>query len=705
MAATAAHPKQTLHETPALIALGEALHLLPHHTKPFRRRHILFLFITVAFVGSMFLELGAVMTRRSLDPRSLFTQSVTPPVVNVMTVVRSSNGFAFSFNNEQFSAQATGDKLSGSISDADLKKGAALTSVLVTPLPSHVPAPEAAAELEVATEQDAAAFATFKSHAAPGQDMPTITAAYFAPKPTTIADISLESRAADTLGGTSMTKSVYVIKPKFAGNPTRTVVWTTQVLGKPLAVSIRGIVVGSQVPTSMAPILASMKIHSESKVEGLSTLLQKPSAPVVDQKYIADVVSPAVVKIYHIVCGALVYKNNVLTTDSCSGTTGSGFIVSSDGYVATNGHVVVYGAQDVLANALASDSSLLALYLKGSSQLNDRQVTEIMSRPELTAAAIAKVYDLSDSDLSFTNKREITVVALGSSPLDLKDEASAKKVVDSFDDTDKLKRANIVGYDYVSKDQFTVIADPKKGFSGSDVALLKIDAFNLPIVRLSDEPVEQNQKISIFGFPGDADNELTDNSTLGVTVTNGSISSIRDAAGGESTLYQSDADASHGNSGGPAIDENGKAIGLLTYRFASGDSADAAKSYIRDIADFKKLVKNKGVVLNTNSKTQDAWETGLNLYSKHHYSAALTDFREVVQLYPAHRLADKYVGLSKQAISDGKDIKEPSVLLLLIGAAIGMGGITLAVILIARHHGKHKVYRAFHTHNLVAHAH
>jgi S1-C subfamily serine protease len=702
--AASAHPKQTLHETPALLALGEALHFLPHHTKAFRRRHILFLAVTVAFVGTMFLELGAVMTRRSLDPRALFTESVTSPSINKTTTVKSSYGFGLTFNNEQFSAYVRGGGLEGNVSDAELKKGAALSSVVITPLPSHVPAPEAAAELEVISEQDAGAFATFKATATAGQDMPTITANYFAPKPTNIANISLESRTQDTLGGTSMIKSVYVVSPKFAGNPTRTIVWSMQLQGKPLSVNVRGVLVGSDVPTSMAPILTSLKINSDSKVEGISSLYEKPVTPVIDQKYIADAVSPAVVKIYHIVCGVLVYQGRVLTNDTCNGSTGSGFIVSSDGYIATNGHVVVYGAQDFLANALIANNTLFAQYLK-STKLSDIQIKEIMSRPELTASAIAKIYDLSDSELSFSNKREITVVALGTTPLELKDEAAAKKIVDSFDSTDTLKRANIVGFDYASKDQFAVVANPDKGFSASDVALLKVDAINLPILRLSSDSVTQNQKISVYGFPGDADNELTDNTSLGVTVTDGSINSIRDAAGGESQLYQSDVDASHGSSGGPAVDEHGKVIGLLTYRYSSGDNADATKSYIRDITDFKKLVKNKDVILNTDSKTQTAWEHGLDLYSKQHYSAALPVFKEVEQLYPAHRLAGRYVDLSKQAIEDGKDIKEPSVVLLMLGAGAGLGGIALAVILISKQHGKHKVYRAFHTHNLVAHSH
>lgn len=702
--ASSAHPKQTLHEMPALIALGEALHLLPHHTKPFRRRHIAFLMLAILFVGTMLVEVSSVITRRSLDPRTLFTQSVTAPIHDPTTIVRSSNGFAFSFNNEQFSARVTGPGLDDSPTDAELKKGNALSSVLISPLPSHVPAPEAAAEFEVISEQDAGAFATFKSKAPAGQDMATVTADYFAPKPSGIADIKLENRAADTLGGTAVIKSVYAISPKFAGNTTRTVVWTAQVQGKPVSVTVKGIVVGAEVPTSMASIIASLKLSSKSKVEGLSTLLQKEEAPTVDQKYTADLVSPSVVKIYHIVCGTLVYKKNVLAPDACSGATGSGFIVSSDGYIATNGHVVVYGAKDVLANAMAENSALLSQYLK-SNQISDKQIAEILSRPELMASAISKIYDLSDAELSFTNERSLTVVALGNTPLEIKDEAAAKKLITVFNGTDKVRRATVVGYDYSSRDQFTVLADPKQGFSASDVALLKIDGKDLPVMQLSDESPRQNQKISVFGFPGDAENQLIDNSNLSVTVTNGSISAIREAAGGEGKLYQSDADASHGSSGGPAVDESGKAIGVLTYRFASGESTDAPKSYIRDIADFKALVKDKDVTLDTDSKTQEAWKLGLGYYSKHQYSKALTQFNEVAALYSTHRLVGEYIELSKEAIADGKDVKEPPMLLLFLGTGIGLGSIGLAVILIARHHGRHRVYRTFHAHNLVAHSH
>ena len=652
----------------------------------------------------MVMELAVVITRQSLDPRVLFNSAATPASTKQLSIVRSSNGFAFSYDDQLFTATAIGPSSATEFSPTELKKGAALSRVTLAPLPSRVPAPEAAAEFDIQAEVDAGAFATYKSTFPTRTDITGITANYFAPKPTNIATITEEARTTEAIGGTLMTKSIYLITPKFAGKPSHTIVWSGEINGKPLAISIRGIVVGSGVPTSMASLMQSIKLDSDKKVQGVSDIFDTQEAPVVDQKYVADLVSPAVVKVYHIVCGSLVYQDKVMSDDVCSGIEGSGFIVSEDGYIATNGHVVVYGAKDMLVNALLEDPNLLEQFLAGSS-LSAVQIDEIVNRPELTASVVSRIYDLTNEELRLINQRERTIVATGSTPIDISDQESVKKVVKEFENTSSLKQATVIAYDYSAKDQLTLVADPEKGFSASDVALIKIDTDNAPLIPLSSDPVRLNQKITLFGFPGDADNELTDNSRIGVSVTNGSVNSIRDAAGDDATLYQSDADASHGSSGGPAVDENGRVFGLLTYRFESGESGDAAKSYIRDIKDFTDLVATKNIDLRTESSTQAAWERGLNFYGTQQYSAALTEFQKVSTDYPAHRLASTYAELSRQAISDGKNVSAPSEKLIIAGIIVGISLLSGSIVLIARHFGHHRVYRAYHRHGLSLRSH
>ena len=698
MAAMTAPPKQTLHHTPALIALGGSLHLLPQHTRPFRKRHVVVLAVTSLFVLAMIVELAAVATRQSLDPRKLFSSAATGVPVKTQSTVRSSQGFMFSYDIQLFSVSARGQSDQQTILEDKLGDSQPISSIILTPLPSRVQGSEAAATLELRSDPDLAAFALFKSSSPPKTDIAAVLANYFAPRSGSMADVVEQGRTTESINGALLTKSMYQIKPKFAGNPTTTIVWTAEVQGKPFAVIAQGIVSGVTVPPSMAPIVRSLQLETETKALGLSITRDK-TPPVLEQKYVADAVSPAVVKVYHIVCGSLVFKGAALSEDTCVAGAGSGFIVSQDGYIATNGHVVVNGAKDMLVNALLSDKVLLQQFLQ-SSQLTVGQVAEIMSRADLTASVVSRIYDIPDAELRLANQRELTVVGLGETPLQIKDAAAAKQIVRSFKTSSDLVQTTVVATDYASKDQLTVLADPVEGFSASDVALLKIDTTTAPVVRLHTKSVNQGQKITLFGFPTDADNQLTDNSVVGLTATSGSISSIRDAAGSNSKLYQSDADASHGNSGGPAVDDSGKAFGLLTYRYTSGDSADAAKSYIRDINDFTQLAQTKGIKVTGVSQTQDDWERGLDLYSKQHYSEALQQFKKVTREYPAHRLAATYIALSEQAVKDGRDVRDPSLALLIFGTITGIGALLLVVSFMVRHHGHHRVYRAYHNHGL-----
>lgn len=697
MSKTGAHQaKQTLFEKPALVALGRDVRLLPHHTKAFRWSHVIILTVIVVIVALLLVEAGTLIGQRPTNQGVSIMPSEASE--NTTVFVKSGLGFSLNYDSNQFNSSVNGDGLNGSVSEADLKKGANLQDVLLSPLPSRVPASEMATELELKVEPDGGAYATFLSKAPKEQDNIVTMADYFAPKPTASAKIALESRAPDSLGGSDMTKSVYLITPTFAGNPTRTITWTGEVEGRPFAIMIRGIVGEAKIPSSMSSTITSLSINSPKSVKGVSSILPK-KVQTYDQKHIADLVSPSVVKVYHIVCGTLVYKGSELSSDICSGTSGSGFVVSSGGYIATNGHVVVYGAKDLLANLLTTNKVLLADYLRTSS-MSESQIAEITNRPELTASAVSKVFDLPDSELYFSNQRELNIVSLGDRPLDISSENTTKKVVGSFSDSSYFKRANLVGYDYSPKDQFSVLGEVSKSFTASDVALLKIDGADYPYIPLSSEQVGLNQKITLFGFPTDADNQLTDKSMLAVTATNGSISAIRKDSGGTGKLFQSDVDASHGNSGGPAVNEMGQAIGLLTYRFSTGKTTDSAKSYIRDINDLSKLSDKNNIKLGGVSKIQQSWEKGLSLYSEQRYSKALVEFNKVKDEFPAHKLVGDYIQNSELAIKEGRDNKTPPIALLLIGLGIGVGALVAIVLYMLRHYGKYRVYRTFHAHKL-----
>jgi hypothetical protein len=285
-------------------------------------------------------------------------------------------------------------------------------------------------------------------------------------------------------------------------------------------------------------------------------------------------------------------------------------------------------------------------------------------------------------------------VTIGTKTIDTSKAKSVDEILniwsDANHDSDQIKTAKLVGYNFNPLDLTSVNAGK---FTSSDVALIKVNISNAPVVHLSSSLVAQNEHLVILGFPGNAEGAIVDNSTETVTATSGVVSAIKKDSGGKNTLYQTDADISHGNSGGPAFDEVGDVIGLSTYTYQGTSADDGRKNYIRDIADFVKLTKDKSVTLNTKSTTQETWEKGLKLYDKSHYSAAVKQFEKVKALYPAHRLADSYIKSAKDNIAAGKDIKDFPIVILIAGLVVAVAGVGVAVFLIVRHRTHHHLYQ------------
>jgi S1-C subfamily serine protease len=673
--------------------------LKAHHRKPFRKRQLVFLSISLLVLAAAVLKLGAnIGNRQAADVPVVQTSA---PTSNSVTVVRSTYGFSMALDGNTFAVtgtELTDAGVAQNVSQNQLHQGSNLTSVTVRPRIGTVPRSEAANQLSVVVNPSTAAYASAKASAPATASPGEIAATLFTQSPTNEYDVSILATKADTLNGIPVLKTTYQYSPKFSGGTSYAVVWTGTTGGRAFAVKLQGLVGSSNVPASFSSVFDSLTIVADQGVLGAFSDIFAPKAAAdpakLNTKYLSDALSPAVVKIYHIVCGTLMAYGQTLVPDTCVGFSGSGFIATSDGYIATNGHVVQYSAKDRLVDILTASPTLLNSFLKGFG-LSDAQVGAVAQDPATLASIISKIYDIPDANLNFGNANEATLVALGVDVPKFTTVNTSKDLDALKKNTDTFKVATVIGYNYSSRDMLTAIANPKVGFTASDVALLKINVKNAPTISISKGQVTQNEKIAVMGFPGDADNGLTDNTSLAVSVTDGVISSIRQAAGHTGKLYQSDADASHGNSGGPAIDETGSVIGLLTYR-QSGDSAgNAAKSYIRDILDFTELASSKDIKIDSTSTTQVLWQEGLQLFSESHYSAALKKFDAVSQAYPAHRLVGDYIASSKGAIANGKDVKSVSTGLIIVAISVAVVGTIVAVVLIIRHRVRHHLYKAY----------
>ena len=685
------------HDAPLFESLSKPVIIKPWHHKPFRVRHVGWLLLALIALFILTLQTG-LMIGRSKAPSVVIEKSAPASTESSFTAVRSAYGFGFGFDSNQLQATASAVNEGGAtetVTQEQLRSDKNLNIVTLRPLEGRVAPLAAATRFVVQASSDKTAITRLKQQ--PGNEGLTdgqLAAKVLPISQATEFDIVVNGTSTESIDGVPVLKTVYQYNPRFGGGVSYAVVWTGVVDDRAFAIRLQGLVGSSETPEVYRTIFDTIRLASAQKVAGVSTLFGQRAAAsttqTTDTKYQSDLVSPSVVKIYHLVCGTLVVGGTPIGKEGCSGGTGTGFIVSNDGYIATNGHVVVMTAKDAFVRFLTSDPKIFGSFLKGLG-MTDAQINQTLQRSDLLAAIISKIYDLPDEQVKFDNMKEVTFVALGNEPLPLEKQSDVRDAMTKAE-TENLKQAKIIGTNYSSKD-LVLMTLGKDGFTSSDVALLKINVSNAPVLALSSAAVTQNQKITILGFPGDAENELVSQDRLSVSVTNGNVSSIREAAGGTGKLYQSDADASHGNSGGPAIGEDGAAIGLLTYRFKSGESNNAAKSYIRDIADFNKLAADNNVTFATKSSTQDAWFKGLELVSTNHYSAALKQFDIVRKNYPAHRLVSSYLDSSRAAIAAGKDVKDFPIALLIGGIVVSLASVAAAIFVIARHHGKHQVYK------------
>lgn len=125
-------------------------------------------------------------------------------------------------------------------------------------------------------------------------------------------------------------------------------------------------------------------------------------------------------------------------------------------------------------------------------------------------------------------------------------------------------------------------ADPR-----SDLAVIKIDAHNLPIAKFGD-----SSKVKVGDMAIAIGNPL--GQEFAGTVTSGIISALnRKIRHGESIykVLQTDAAINPGNSGGPLCNENGEVIGINSLKIGSNENAEGL-GFAITINETKKIIKS-----------------------------------------------------------------------------------------------------------------
>jgi serine protease Do len=287
------------------------------------------------------------------------------------------------------------------------------------------------------------------------------------------------------------------------------------------------------------------------------------------------------------------------------GGMGSGFFVSADGFVVTNAHVVseIHDGEEV------AKQKAFASFLRKVARSN----------PEV-------------GQLGEERKRELY-------------ERLSKQML--------VKSNNQIVLSDGAKLDYTIKAFGKPG-EGSDVAVIKVDIKDAPNLQLADsEKVQIQDRLLAIGYPGAADMQgtglLDDKSQLEASINEGAISARKRTPNGE-TLFQTSAAITHGNSGGPAVNDRGEVIGLGT--FGSTGEVQGFNFLVASSTVQKFLTQAK--VDTTPSQTIKVWKKGLDELYAEELDAAIADFEEVMTLFQNHSEAPRLTKQARALKKEGK---------------------------------------------------
>ncbi len=172
---------------------------------------------------------------------------------------------------------------------------------------------------------------------------------------------------------------------------------------------------------------------------------------------------------------------------------------------------------------------------------------------------------------------------------------------------------------------------------GRDVAILKIEDKELPVVRLARHSTDLHlgQALFVIGFPGVVvSHELLSRSTqYEPSITTGRVSGFKQDIGGQRVI-QTDAAIIQGNSGGPVFDDRGLVIGAATFTSLQGEQVVQGFNFLIPIETIQEAAKKAGVTPKGDSRFTRLWNHGVDLYIRDLHYRAYSNMSAANRIHP-----------------------------------------------------------------------
>ncbi|HLX40209.1 MAG TPA: serine protease, partial [Ktedonobacteraceae bacterium] len=329
-----------------------------------------------------------------------------------------------------------------------------------------------------------------------------------------------------------------------------------------------------------------------------------------------DIAKPAVVRIFTLISSQLIvhFSSGDVTFPQAGssagnnyslGLSGSGTFISSHGDILTADHVV---------NPPQDQS--LSQYLDDTAAQDVTNYINTHSKTQVTVDLVDQ--ELKTGQISSTPQygQVISQVFLSTQytgPLTAQDLASVPSNLQA--PVDKIEAQSAVNQ--------------------SDVAIIHVNLNDMPSVQLGDSSsVQQQDQLTIIGFPGNGDVSAKPTDLLNSSVNNIEVSSIKTTDSGAQVI-QVGGNVEHGDSGGPALDSNGNVVGIVSFGLSTSTDPGGT-SFLQASNSAEALIKSLN--LDTTPGTfQKAWSQAFNDYSATtagHWHKAARELQSLASAYP-----------------------------------------------------------------------
>src|SRR5450432_641066 len=284
-------------------------------------------------------------------------------------------------------------------------------------------------------------------------------------------------------------------------------------------------------------------------------------------------------------------------------SSGTGFLITGDGYVATNCHLI---DRD---NAFIRRQFLLSAF----QQITDANIAALEN------AWATRFSDLQKSIL-YNTYASVYARLFSMALYDLRKEVFVEYSVDS-------ENGNTVS---VKKSAQVIIKG--QPMPGKDIAILKMDGdSSLATLNVAkDDLPKVGEQLFVYGFPSPVTNNnyLSSESAIEPTLTTGIVSALKKSVSGW-PLIQMDANINRGSSGGPVCNENGEVIGLTTFGSIENSGGLAAGlNFAIPVSILNEFLDSAGVIA-APSETSKLFGDAVVFYDREYYRDALKKFMEV----------------------------------------------------------------------------